>query len=195
MSKSMNLKFDIVSGDKISEIYNISPEKLEGQLKSSCMQGKNIFDIYVKNPNVIKLATLMEGDKIIARSLLFKNISDSKWYYSRIYHSSEKWGIRIEMDLIEKGYLPIKPMVSVKLDKWLFDYYPYVDKLRYLDFKVGQLMTGEVKSGKVDYNYKYIITLDDIGGEPQSYADTDIYRNFKFLKMSSKVKSYIKFWD
>lgn len=186
------INFNIVDGSKIRDIYTINPTNLSGQLLSSCMQGKDLFDLYVENKDVIKLSTLTYRESILARCLIFRNESDGKWYYSRIYHSSEKYGIRLEVELLNRGYIPIHGKVSVKLKNWFFDKYPYVDKIHYLDFKEGRLMTGEYKSASITYDYmkKYIIILDDINGEPHVG-----FGEFRNQRIKQKVKRFVPFWN
>ena len=71
-------RFETVSGTDILKYYNINnyADFDEGQLGQSCLNNKphEIFDMYVMNPNVVKLVILKapESDKIIGRALLWK---------------------------------------------------------------------------------------------------------------------------
>lgn len=188
------VRFNIVDGDKIRDIYTMNSTSFSGQLASSCMQGRDLFDLYVNNKDVIKMSTLIYGDGILARCLLFKNESDGKWHYSRIYHSSEKYGIRLEVELLNRGYIPIHGKVSVKLKTWFFDEYPYVDKINYLDFKEGRLMTGEYKSlYDYDYTKKNIMVLDDINGKPQNYSNNSA--RYRSERIRQSIKKFVPFWN
>lgn len=86
--------FEIVSGDDIAFWYNSDNYKeRSGTLGNSCMaQKRNIFNIYVKNPDVCRLVILREGDKILGRSLV--------WKFESIYNGAgEKFeGVEYFMD-------------------------------------------------------------------------------------------------
>ena len=66
--------FELVSGDDIAFWYNSDNYKEKsGTLGNSCMaQKRNIFNIYVKNPDVCRLLILREDDKILGRALIWK---------------------------------------------------------------------------------------------------------------------------
>lgn len=71
-------KLEIVSGNKIAYWYDRRQYKNDsyGQLANSCMSGygsfPKIFDIYTKNPEVCRMLILVEGDKLLARALVWK---------------------------------------------------------------------------------------------------------------------------
>lgn len=77
-SKDSFDRFETVSGSDILKYYNINnyEDFDEGQLGHSCLNNKphEIFDMYVMNPNVVKLVILKapESDKIVGRALLWK---------------------------------------------------------------------------------------------------------------------------
>jgi hypothetical protein len=66
--------FELVSGDDIAFWYNSDNYKeRSGTLGNSCMaQKRNIFNIYVKNPDICRLLILREDDKILGRALVWK---------------------------------------------------------------------------------------------------------------------------
>ena len=86
--------FEIVSGDDIAFWYNSDNYKeRSGTLGNSCMaQKRNIFNIYVKNPDVCRLVILREDDKILGRALV--------WKFESIYNGAgEKFeGVEYFMD-------------------------------------------------------------------------------------------------
>jgi hypothetical protein len=77
-SKGSFERFEIVSGEEILKYYNINnyEDFDEGQLGHSCLNNKPhaIFDMYVMNPNIVKLVILKVpgSEKIIGRALLWK---------------------------------------------------------------------------------------------------------------------------
>ena len=66
--------FELVSGDDIAFWYNSDNYKERGgSLGNSCMaQKRNIFNIYVKNPDICQMLILKEEDKILGRALVWK---------------------------------------------------------------------------------------------------------------------------
>ena len=86
--------FELVSGDYIEFWYNSDNYKeRSGTLGNSCMaQKRNIFNIYVKNPDVCRLVILREDDKILGRALV--------WKFESIYNGAgEKFeGVEYFMD-------------------------------------------------------------------------------------------------
>lgn len=86
--------FELVSGDDIAFWYNSDNYKeRSGTLGNSCMaQKRNIFNIYVKNPDICRLLILREEDKILGRALV--------WKFESIYNGAgEKFeGVEYFMD-------------------------------------------------------------------------------------------------
>ena len=73
-------RFIEVSGEEIAEWYDYNNYKImNGSLGSSCMARaeKRTFEIYTANPEVCRMLVLLEDDKLIGRSLIWKIKDDS----------------------------------------------------------------------------------------------------------------------
>ena len=108
------LKFDIVKGDRIAELYNHSNySNMEGTLGNSCMADVDdyYFYIYVENPDVCKLVVLYDdngsiskvgdnvkysSDKIKGRALLWTT-REGDIFMDRIYTNNDS-----DVDLFKK---------------------------------------------------------------------------------------------
>jgi hypothetical protein len=149
-------RFDIVDGEDIRHWYltdnneNVSTSTLQ----NSCMNGEEAnryLDIYVENPGIIRLLILknISGDKIIARALLWK-LSDGRIFMDRIYYSND-YQVNLFINYARENNFLYKKVQSssddgildskgdevgylyVDLDRVYFDYYPYMDTMKYLD--------------------------------------------------------------
>jgi len=89
-------KFLIVEGDEIAFWYKEENYKeSKGSLGQSCMRGNSerIFKIYTENPEVCRMVILVEDDKLLGRSLLWKlnsisgdsNVDEIKYLMDRQY--------------------------------------------------------------------------------------------------------------
>jgi hypothetical protein len=68
-------KFELIEGDLIKFWYKSENySEIKGQLGNSCMKDSDseIFEIYSKNPEVCKMLILLEDNKLIGRSLIWK---------------------------------------------------------------------------------------------------------------------------
>lgn len=116
-------------------------------LKSDCMRYEKCqkyWKILEKNPNQISVLYAhrsgLENNGLAGFVLLF-NINGQK-YYDRIFGYNIEDAILIEKYCIEYGYKEAqrtKDKLDVKLDEWVFDYYPYMDTFNSLDVKYGIL--------------------------------------------------------
>jgi hypothetical protein len=150
-------KFDIVSGDDIAYWYNQDNyAKKNGTLGSSCMSNvsSDFFEIYTKNPEVCSLLILkdkMDDTKIVGRALLW-NLNNGKIFLDRIYTNNDsdvalfreyskanKWYYKKHNDSSNSEYVinsdgeEISLTIEVFLKKSSYNYYPYVDTLKYFD--------------------------------------------------------------
>lgn len=171
LQKNRAQLFEEVDGEKIRQFYSGSnyDNKKPGPLHTSCMrysECQNYLDIYVENPKVCKLLILKSPEdqgKIIGRALiwtlksgetfmdriyysyesdvnLFKEYAQKKgWCYKRNQNSSELETIEFSPDKRIGEYL------VVELEKSYFDYYPYMDTLKYLDERSNLL--GNIGDG------------------------------------------------
>lgn len=139
-------RFELVEGEIIRKWYNLENyETRRGQLGNSCMRYENcssFFDIYVHNPEVCKLLVLysnMERSKISGRALIW-TLDNGKIYMDRAY-TNEDSDIKLFEKYAEKfGWLiRWSSNLSVKLEVFDFDEYPYMDTFSVLDVKKGIL--------------------------------------------------------
>jgi hypothetical protein len=149
-----NEEFLFYEGDKIKEGYNSDNYyKNMGQLGQSCMNDKNILEMYEKNPEVCRLLVLELDNKILGRALVWKvsyidNEKSDYYFMDRIYTSNdydikkfenyakkEGWLYKVDnsLDSIKKVY---KDGQSVELDlkivlkKIDYDKFPYMDTFK-----------------------------------------------------------------
>lgn len=140
-----------VKGHWIADLYNEKNyASLSGSLGNSCMRYsrcKSYFDIYVKNPNICKLAVILNQEgKVQARALVWtvKGVD----YYDRIYSTSELIADRLKAHFLVKemkscysgnvGWECIRleaDETNPDFDKRILldhELYPYMDSLKYL---------------------------------------------------------------
>jgi len=145
---------DVVSGQDIKKYYHYSSyAKDSGTLRESCMKHdkcQTFFGLYTDNPNQVQLAVMKKGDKIIARALLW-TLSTGEIFMDRVYYIDEKTKNLMLRWAIQKGYLHKASQgagadmdikfpdgktkryeMTVKLDKWEFKEYPYLDTMQFL---------------------------------------------------------------
>jgi hypothetical protein len=148
---------ELVSGDKIAYWYDIKNYNpgYGGTLRNSCMATvpSGYFDIYTKNPEVCRLATLKNGDKLVARALVWKVESDNIQYYmDRIYYTKDHyrnilkdyakeqgWGIYDSFGVIDFNSKLISPTMRVKIKNIKYNQFPYMDTFRRYDYVKGYL--------------------------------------------------------
>jgi hypothetical protein len=106
-----------------------------GNIHGSCMTDHPEFlKIYTKNRNV-ELATITNGDKIIARCIVW-TLKDGKKAFDRIYYSYEWSNTFLRTKLLDEKIIDISEEYGdfiVELEEATFDEYPYVDTLYVLD--------------------------------------------------------------
>jgi len=131
---------EILSGEEILKGYtsnNYYPGN--SSLNKSCMTNRHSYlKLYTENVNQVQLAVVYYDEKIVARCLVWTTIDDRK-FYDRIYTSID-WSEKYISDKLKNiGYLPVSSagILVVKLDKWKFDQYPYVDSFSSIDYETG----------------------------------------------------------
>ncbi len=160
--------FEVVSGDEISDWYHYTKyDSDRGQLGSSCMRegDDEWFEIYTCNPHKVSLVifrSIDNHDKIKGRALLW-TLEDGSKFMDRIYtnddsdntlfqeyskangwvykHGYKGGGILVkdkDDKIIDLGN------ISIKLNTFRFDYYPYLDTLRYYNPSTG-IITSDNK--------------------------------------------------
>lgn len=155
------IEFKVVSGDLIKKYYLAdSYSSNSGSLGNSCMKYDNCqknFDIYLKNPDIVKMLVMLNCDGyLIGRALLW-HFGDNK-IMDRIYTTNdEQYSFQFKKWANENGYIykyeqkwnntfdfekegnKLTSKYEIKLDHWQFDRYPYLDTFKFLDKKTGVL--------------------------------------------------------
>jgi hypothetical protein len=184
-------EFELVSGKDIIKWYDVSKYIEEsGDLGNSCMRHRkcsSYFGIYTENPDQVKLLILKseDGESILGRALIWKvdiDIEGVDTYMDRIYAIDDANKARFEEYADTKGWLKRQTSrygdcmdftlgdknfddykMTVKLSKWKFDDYPYMDTLKSLIVEDGILINSEDE----DSPGRYVMTNTD-----GSYTDT-----------------------
>lgn len=162
--KNDQFAIEFLSGNDIDNGYTSSNYLPGSTIDKSCMNNKfDFLEIYKKNPNSVELMVLKVFGKIAARALVWTDVYGNK-IMDRIYYSKE-WLVNIMIDKsIELGFkyfykMPDTDNVKIKLDKWNFDHYPYLDSFYYLCDDTGYLKPC------VKRDEKNIYTLRQTSGE------------------------------
>jgi hypothetical protein len=162
-----NLK--IVSGEEIYKYYNEENYSTtfglkSGSLWNSCMRQNNrnkFMQIYVDNSNICKMLVFLTDDgKVRARAILWDFLDElgrSHKIMDRIYSIYDHDVYLFKSWAKENGYIcklqqsantellfesngsPISLEFKIKLDKFIFNYYPYLDTFKYFDIINGIL--------------------------------------------------------
>lgn len=196
----------IVSGEDIRKWYDESNYHTLSQSSSlgrSCMAKSDCqpyFDIYVQNPEVCQMIILTDKeDKLLARALLWTDVKGNK-IVDRIYYVNTylqqvltKWahknipGVSVYLEDYNQGGDPTgKP---IKLKKWKFDQYPYLDTFQHLNWSTGQLTPSY--TNKWNYNDTPVLALTSTSGGYRLASNGFVW--------SEKLKDYLKkdlaYWD
>ena len=189
-------KFIIVDGKDINFYYwHENYKEKKGSLGNSCMADeKDIFDIYVQNPDVCRLLVLLEDELVIGRSLIWKlshisqgldveyfldrqyTIKESDVDKFRDYADKEGWAYKDVNShssfsgIIYKGSsYNVDMEVEVRAKR--YDSYPYMDTFRSYEYSTGTLI-NESRDNDRDY---YL--LDDTSG---GYTDeSKVYSEYE----------------
>lgn len=186
VSKMLIKNFKIVEGDEIKKWYlgdNYSPGG--GTLNNSCMakpSAQNFFDIYVKNPNKIKLLILLDEDQkhILGRSLVwFLDGPKNSILMDRIYYSDDYiLNVFIEHAIKNGWFYKISnenPLISLmdgksyRIRMWLriknyeYEKFPFVDNMGFFDPK-RKILTNDPKYLKKLGSEYYYDLCDNFGG-------------------------------
>ena len=149
----------LVSGDEIRHWYDAKNNLYQrGSLGSSCMnngenKNKNIFDIYVNNPDVCKLLIMTINGKLIARALVWKlntikgetnrdEILNEKpvYFMDRVYSINDYDEIKLKKYADSKGWVYRS---DYSYDRYYIAYYK--SKKYYVD------LTVKVKKGIINH--------------------------------------------
>jgi len=147
-------RFELIEGEEIRKWYLYENyESSTGQLGNSCMRYakcQSYLDIYVKNPEVVKLLILKSKqypEKISGRALLWIDPAGGK-ILDRIYTNNDsdkvlflQWvNSKDDIDYIDD--VDIEDW-SFKLKNFKFEKYPYLDTFAYLNKETGELRSDE----------------------------------------------------
>jgi hypothetical protein len=185
--------FKIVKGEDIRKYYySGSYASLDGTLGSSCMRYSSCvdyFDIYVMNDDVSLIVFMddVEEDKIRGRALLWEalQVSTGKTiqFMDRIYVNdssdtelfkqfaiNNKFFYKKKQDYSDtplmydnKDVSEVDSLIRVYVDAKDYDYYPYVDTVKYYNQNTGILSNQSIK---------YTIKLDSTTGGRCDICDT-----------------------
>lgn len=170
-------KFKIVEGDDISYWYSYRNYKeLVGTLGNSCMRSVDdyFFDIYTNNPGICRMLILVEDDKLLGRSLIWKvegqpfeyfmdrqyAIADNMVHKFRNYAKDMGWAYKERNSHTElksvnwkwdgTNWSVERINMEIKLNNCEFSAYPYMDTFKLLDINKG-ILYNESESTKKGY--------------------------------------------
>ena len=197
----------IVSGENLRRAFLIKNVAAEvGDYATNCMRYEStqrFLDILVDNPDRISAVVLMnEESKILSRALLWKTDDDSivmdrvyavdpgwkrvlhNWankqgYYFRAKDDTKPFNSDI---FIYKGNQVVKEF-SIKLQKFNFDTYPYLDTFFYLD-EDGYLHNFSPK-------FKNYYELKGSNGLPSSSVEYEWWMDHK-AKTKAEVEEFLE---
>ena len=177
-------RFVLVEGEDIETYYwHENYKEMAGDLGRSCMARKKFFNIYTQNPEVCRLLVLLEDDKVIGRSLIWKldrnnGESEIEYLMDRQYTIEQSDVIKFTNYAKENGWAyktynnhhsysnitylgrEMNCEMVVKVEKKDYDEYPYMDTFKRFDPTTGELFNDTEKDGNEG---QYI--LDDTDGD------------------------------
>jgi len=167
LSDGVDREFEIISGVDIVKWYNLNIYYEEsGDLGNSCMRYiscSTYFKIYTENPETCRLLILKKVEdgveKLLGRALVWNisnnGIDDAEFLMDRVYGIDDSisqsffsyavknaWVYKKSSNFIYKESF-IDTMIIVKLNKFTFDKFPYMDTFKRLDINEGLLMNDE----------------------------------------------------
>lgn len=174
---NLNDRIKLVEGEEIRHWYNSKNYKSDGdgELGNSCMRSPSksqYFQIYEKNPDIVKLLIFTNDDNLLLGRALFWKLHESseghEYYLDRIYtrFNSDK---DILINWIKNAY-PNKKIayhkdgsangeMKVLLDEVEFEKYPYVDTFVFL------YEEDKIVSNKRNDQYRgHLYEMSDTGG-------------------------------
>lgn len=169
---------DILSAYTYENYLNGQIDKENGTiLHKSCMTNKfNYLPLYTKNPNQVSLLVLKFNEKVVSRALVWTAM-DGKRYIDRIYHIKDWMYNYMKSEAENMGIIIINSninSVEVKLDKWKFTRYPYLDSLYNMDNERGILHYYSGLEHRPSNWNKDMKTLRSTCGEPFIYESDEV---------------------
>ncbi len=190
-------RFEIVEGETISECYGYELYASQrGSLGASCMKYekcKDYFEIYSKNPERVKMLVMRDPrDRILGRALLWNFTWEGKDYkiMDRIYTiKDEDLSIFFKNWATENGYLykkhqnwtntlqwegsDLEMKVGIEIENVKFDFYPYLDTFKWIDFEKKIIYNYLPEYFKRDSKYHRIICTPEGHTEFSDYLAFD----------------------
>jgi len=180
----------------LDENYQLIDGNCYGTLWNSCMRYRDrnkYMTLYTKNSNIKMLILLTDDGKLSARALLWEGIIDmsGKSYkvMDRIY-SVHGHDVNFLKDWAkENGYIykteqsakseryftdndvQVKLDLSVKLENYKMNYYPYLDTFKFFDEYKGILSNSE----KFSYQYVLVQATGGLEPEPNDSGEEEFY--------------------
>lgn len=155
-SDKPDFRFEVVSGDKIRELYHYTSVRCDsGSLGISCMKHdhcQKYLDVYTKNPDVVSMLAMFNSDGyVIGRALLWSfesyklmdriyTINDEKLspYFKKwcgkngyLHKSEQNWFNTLSFE--QFGQKKVELKLKLTLPNRHFDYYPYMDTFKIID--------------------------------------------------------------
>lgn len=132
--KDNQITIEYVNGINILDGYKKENQLSLSILGNSCMNDKlDLLDLYTQN-EIVSMMIIKSNDKIIGRSLIWT--IDGISYMDRPYTAYDWVITSFDDEAKSKGYLRYgqlgDTLISIKLDKFKFKKYPYVDTFRWL---------------------------------------------------------------
>lgn len=151
-------EFMVVSGYDIRHWYHYSNAENSGSLGASCMKHdfcQDLLGIYVDNPDIIKMLVMIDyKKKLIGRALLWEteeakvmdriytaNDEELSYHFKLwaqkngyIYKTAQKWNNTL---FFEEAGKTAKRHFAVKLKRWRYSKFPYLDTFKFLDYTNG----------------------------------------------------------
>ena len=135
-SFSSLISYKIVKGQDILDIaYSSTKYHKKGHLKSCMTDMGHHLHMYRDNTEQINAMVFYLDGFVCGRVILWK-CTDDKWYHDRVYSSFDFARPSITAILRELGYgclFQASAKHVVKLDKIIYERYPYLDSLKHID--------------------------------------------------------------
>lgn len=151
--------FSIVDGEQLKWAYHEDNTfAFSNSLGNSCMRYsrcQDYFDMYVKFPDIIKLAILTRSGKVAARCLVWKvENGENGWLYDRIYSTKLETEHLLRSTLEAHNYTKIYNQhcnqITYNMDLSNIDQFPYMDTFSYY-FPDDKILANHCINNKARY--------------------------------------------
>jgi len=149
------MRMDLVAGEGIRKWYDAENTRKDptGRPRfTSCLSHPHkadFLDLYCENPRQVSLLTMRdEAGMLVGRALVWKlshHPTGKKFYIDRIYAADPVLHETFVAYAAERGW-ETSPgtAMEVRLDRWQFKHWPFVDTMCYLDDETGRLMNEKM---------------------------------------------------